>query len=131
MLLEDNQPADLGPVESGEEDFDLNVAPSSLRSTAMTCTMPVVSPMMDYSGVISLLQQQQVTLHQVLAGQKLLEKCQEHFETDIKQLHSDMDKLNDSSSTDSGGSHKRKRVVTRELSVSLICSLYIIMIAFF
>ena len=54
----------------------------------------------------------------MLAGQTSLEKRQDKFEADIKQIRSNLDEMRDSSSTDSGTGHKRKRVVIRALSVS-------------
>ena len=73
----------------------------------------------DYSQIVTLLQQQQETLQQVLKGQK---KRQDQFESDFIRLQSSFEALRDSthsSMTDSGSDRKRKRVVTRDLSVSV------------
>ena len=75
----------------------------------------------DYSRVISLLQQQQVVLQQVLNGQLSLEKRQDHVESEILRLGSDFDVFRDSSqsfSADSRSDKKRKRLVSHALSVS-------------
>ena len=62
-------------------------------------------------------------LQQVLSGQRSLEKRKDHVESEILCLQSNLDAFREStqsSSGDSGSDRKRKRVVTRDLSVSII-----------
>ena len=127
MLLEEQELNLSGG--SDLEDADLISPSESPERTMPPQSFPaparIVAQSHDYSQVISLLQQQQTVLQQVLSGQQSLDKRQDHVESEILRLQSNFNTLHDStlsSSGDSGSDRKRKRVVTRDLSVSSTCT---------
>lgn len=68
---------------------------------------------------ISMLQQQQAILHELLEGQKRLEKRQDCFEDQLADLASKVEQPIPTTPSSSSSEGKRKRMVTRTLSVSL------------
>ena len=128
MLLDEQQihlSGDESDLENSDASGSPDLTPSGSSGSFSAVSQPLLPPHpqpSDYSHVISLLQQQQVALQQVLTGQKSLEKRQDHFEEEIHRLRSNLDEIRDStcSSAHSGCDRTRKRVVTRELSVSSI-----------
>ena len=71
--------------------------------------------------VMPMLQQQQMILQKVLESQKALEERQNKIEDKLANLQTLMDKPSVSSPTSSSDG-KRKRLVTRALSVSVLCT---------
>ena len=67
------------------------------------------------SGIMSMLQRQQGVLEQVLQGQKTLQEQQERLEQRLESLEDQAAQA--TSSSDSTSCTKKKRIVTRELSV--------------
>ena len=66
------------------------------------------------------MQNQQKLLTEVLSGQKLMAERQDKLETDMASFREEMSKLPSESPSSSPSCYgKRKRVVTRSLSVSL------------
>ena len=86
---------------------------SRYRATAQTETS-------DNSSILTVLQQQQAVLQRVLDGQKSLEERQNKMEQSLAELQKNMEQSAQCSTADSGTDRKRKRVVTRTLSVSHI-----------
>jgi hypothetical protein len=70
-------------------------------------------------SLISMIQHQQVMLEQVLEGQKRLVERQDGFEDQLAELASKVKQPLPSTPSSSSSEGKRKRVVTRTLSVSL------------
>ena len=94
---------------------------SNFSSTPIRSTLtPAVHTSPDNSSILSLLQQQQAVLQRVLDGQQSMEERQNNMEQKLNDLQKNVEQYSQSSTTDSGSDHKRKRVVTRTLSVSLI-----------
>ena len=129
MLLEEQELNLSGGSDLEDAPSPDLISPSESPETMSLPTFPAPTRMVaqshDYSQVISLLQQQQTVLQQVLSGQQSLEKRQDHVESEILRLRYNFDTLHDStlsSSGDSGSDRKRKRVVTRDLSVSSTCT---------
>ena len=69
-----------------------------------------------HQSIILMLQKQQAMLQEVLEGQKALEERQDTVESHLAELQSKMEES--ATSTPSSSDGKRKRVVTRALSVS-------------
>ena len=69
------------------------------------------------SNIVVMLQQQQAILQEVLDGQKALEARQTNVEDKIIHLQSQVEKSTSSSTSPSSSDGKRKRIVTRALSV--------------
>ena len=93
---------------------------SNFSSTPIRSTLtPAVHTSPDNSSILSLLQQQQAVLQRVLDGQQSMEERQNNMEQKLNDLQKNVEQ-SQSSTTDSGSDHKRKRVVTRTLSVSLM-----------
>ena len=86
---------------------------SRYRATAQTETS-------DNSSILTMLQQQQAVLQRVLDGQKSLEERQNKMEQSLAELQKNMEQSGQCYTADSGTDRKRKRVVTRTLSVSHI-----------
>jgi len=70
-------------------------------------------------NLIAMLQQQQAMLQQVLEGQKLFERRQDYFDDQLADLASKVERPIPTTPSSSSSEGKRKRVVTRTLSVSL------------
>lgn len=99
-----------------------NSSPDSFTGTSQAdVSFEVRSPAPSYqenSRIMALLQQQQSMLKSVLDGQKILEKQQDIFEVKLKEFESKVIKPADLTPSSSGSDCKRKRIVTRTLSVS-------------
>lgn len=81
------------------------------------CTQPMISS--GNGEVIAMLQQQQAVLQEVLKGQEVLKTQQAEMEEKISTLEAEVNKPADLSMSPSSSSDgKRKRVVTKALSVS-------------
>ena len=104
----------------------------SRTSTPTTTVTPNLqrTPLNTNSQVISMLQQQQSVLQQVLDSQKKLQDRQNTIE---EQLHELQKKVSDTATpcTSSNDEKKRKRVVTRTLSVSIHSCLLLLKLAMF
>ncbi len=130
--------------EVGECDFDFGNSPTTMApcDRELSPEIPLHTPVSNFefrgadhhshrssistdnqNEVIPMLQQQQLILQRVLEGQKTLEERQNKIEDKLADLQSQMDKpsaVSPSSSSDG----KRKRLVTRALSVSLhVCTI--------
>ena len=70
--------------------------------------------------VVALLQQQQFMIKNVLDGQKQLQKKQENLEVRLQELETKVNKPADLTPPSSGSDQKRKRIVTRTLSVKVL-----------
>ena len=119
MLLDEQDPIHLSESDSEDTLADLP-RHSAEASFSFSRRMPHAPA--DYTHIISLLQQQQETLQEVLTGQKALEKRQDQFGSDIVRLQSNVQMLREStqsSTADSESDRKRKRIVTIDLSVSM------------
>lgn len=94
--------------------------PNSNRLGATTLCTPVTSRASSGNHqIVMLLQQQQATMRRVLDGQKALEEWQDHIEEKLSDLQAKVDsKSPQCCGMDSGADGKRKRVVTKSLSVS-------------
>ena len=132
MLL-DEQPAPVSSINEhydSESDLDdsFSMENSSSEFSRPTTNLPELSSSQSplqlargHSGnqqVILLLQQQAIT--QVLDGQKAMEGWKTNIEQKMSDLNAKVESIKSSpcSSNDSGFDGKRKRVVTRSLSVS-------------
>lgn len=86
--------------------------PSNVRPYPAMANTPVMS------DVMSMLQKQQVLIQQVLDGQKSIEKRHDEFEDRIVSLEKKYENSTVAASPPDSGNGKRKRIVTRTLSVS-------------
>ena len=107
---------------SSNEDLNsFNFEDIPLRSCTQFCTNSSIHSLLGNSDIVTILQQQQVILQQVIEGQKAFEIRQNQLQEKLTTLQSQIDKLS-SSTTPSSSSNdgKRKRVVTCTLSVGLL-----------
>lgn len=72
-----------------------------------------------HQNIIFMLQKQQAMLQGVLDSQKALKEWQDTVESHLAELQSKVEESPTSTRSSSSGDGKRKRVVTRTLSVSL------------
>ena len=78
------------------------------------------------SGHQNMLQKQQAMLQEVLSGQKALEDRQNTVESHLAKLQSKVEKSAVSTPTSSSSEGKRKRIVTRTLSVSIFWGYWVV-----
>ena len=92
-----------------------------LLTSYRKCTPPPekYTPSVSQENLIAMLQQQQPMLQQVLEGQKLFERRQDYFDDQLADLASKVERPIPTTPSSSSSEGKRKRVVTRTLSVSL------------
>lgn len=105
------------PSHSPETDHNPSV-PTTSSSTPPSST--------ENSYMVGMLQQQQFMLKNVLDSQKRFEEKQKAFETKLQEIESKVNKPNTLTPPTPGSNKKRKKVVTRTLSVrknSLLCML--------
>ena len=109
---------DLNP---NDDSFNFeNISPSSFTETSTNHSMPSFLGSHGNSDIITMLQQQQAMLQQVVNGQKAFELRQNQLEEKVQTLQSQIDKPSSSTTSSSSSDGKRKRVVTRTLSVCLL-----------
>ena len=84
-----------------------------------------ISSLSTKKNLMSMLQQQQALLQQVIDGQKRLEERQDSFEDQLTTLVSKVEQPAPTTPSSSCSEGKRKRVVTRTLSVSDIWNVHV------
>ena len=87
---------------------------------------PFSTPPSGHQSIILMLQKQQAMLQEVLSGQKALEDRQNTVESHLAELQSKVEKSAVSTPTSSSSEGKRKRIVTRTLSVSIFLGYWVV-----
>ena len=88
---------------------------------------PFSTPPSGHQNIILMLQKQQAMLQEVLSGQKALEDRQNNtIESHLAELQSKVEKSAVSTPTSSSSEGKRKRIVTRTLSVSIFLGYWVV-----
>ena len=106
-----------GDVKLGPRDWDMDLFDPDKQDPAIL-SEKTSSNSHPEKNLISMIQHQQAMLQQALEGQKHLVERQDSFEQQLAELASKVEQPLSSTPSSSSSEGKRKRVVTRILSVS-------------
>lgn len=113
--LEDDFTEGLYTYGTSERDLTSNLEEPFSQQKTLPSKISAIST---NTSFVSMLQQQQALLQQLLDGQKCLEEKQDCFEDQLTQLASKVEQTPPTIPSSSGNKGKKKDVVTRTLSVS-------------